>query len=115
MPASGASGLINISLVCLTTADQDRAIAFYVDVLGFEKRTDTPFGNGYRWVEVYPPEGETGIALAPPPDSATTAGGANTGITITTDDVDGSHACGRRRRCRGVTYGRPGAADVLAA
>ena len=92
MPGAAQSGLITISLICLTTADQDRAIAFYVDALGFEKRTDTPFGNGYRWVEVYPPEGTTGIALAPPPDSDPTAGGANTGITIATDDIDATHA-----------------------
>ena len=43
-----------------------RAIDFY-ESIGFEKRTDIPFGGGYRWVEVYPPEGTTGIALAPPP------------------------------------------------
>ncbi len=55
-----------ISLVCLTTPDQDRAVEFY-EKLGFKKRTDTPFGGGYRWIEMYPPQGTTGIALAPPP------------------------------------------------
>jgi catechol 2,3-dioxygenase-like lactoylglutathione lyase family enzyme len=86
------AGLVQISLVCLTTADPDRAIAFYVDKLGFEKRTDVPFGNGYRWIEVYPPSGTTGIALAPPPESMESAGAKNTGITITTDDIDATHA-----------------------
>ena len=61
-----ATQLKGISLVCVPTVDQDRAIEFY-ESLGFEKRTDTPFGGGYRWIEVYPPEGTTGIALAPPP------------------------------------------------
>jgi len=56
-----ATRIGTISLVCLPTVDVDRAIAFY-ESLGFEKRTDVPFGGKYRWVEVYPPEGGTGIA-----------------------------------------------------
>jgi len=86
-----ASGLNRLCLVCLTVSDVDRSIEFYVEKLGFEKRTDEPFGNGYRWVEVYMPGDTTGIALAPPPDSQGTAGGANTGITIATADVDATH------------------------
>ena len=78
-----------ISLVCVPTLDQDRAIAFY-ESIGFTKRTDTPFGGGYRWVEVYPPEGTTGIALAPPPGQDVTP--MQTGITLTTDDIDTTHA-----------------------
>ena len=79
----------HINLVCVPTVDQDAAIAFY-ESLGFEKRTDTPFGGGYRWVEVYPPAGTAGIALAPPPDGQVVP--ANTGITLTTDDIDATHA-----------------------
>jgi predicted enzyme related to lactoylglutathione lyase len=78
-----------ISLVCVPTIDQDRAIEFY-EAVGFEKRTDTPFGNDYRWVEVYPPEGTTGIALAPPPSGQITP--TQTGITLTTNDIDATHA-----------------------
>jgi catechol 2,3-dioxygenase-like lactoylglutathione lyase family enzyme len=73
------------------SSDQDRSIAFYVDALGFEKRTDLPFGGQYRWVEVYPPEGPTGIALAPPPPGQEVTP-AQTGITLTTDDIDATHA-----------------------
>ena len=51
-----ATGIRQIGLVCIATPEQDRAIAFY-ESLGFEKRTDVPFGGGYRWIEVYPPEG----------------------------------------------------------
>jgi predicted enzyme related to lactoylglutathione lyase len=79
-----------ISLVCLPTMEQDEAIAFY-ESIGFEKRTDTKFGGDYRWVEVYPPEGTTGIALAPPPPGQD-AGPVQTGITLTTDDIDATHA-----------------------
>jgi catechol 2,3-dioxygenase-like lactoylglutathione lyase family enzyme len=85
-----ATGIRQISLVCVATPDQDRAIEFY-ESLGFEKRTDTPFGGGYRWVEVYLPEGTTGIALAPPqPGQPVEA--AQTGITLTSDDIDATHA-----------------------
>jgi predicted enzyme related to lactoylglutathione lyase len=79
-----------ISLVCVPTIDQDRAIEFY-ESLGFEKRTDEGFGGRYRWVEVYPPEGTTGIALAPPPEGAPVVP-AQTGITLTTPDIDATHA-----------------------
>jgi hypothetical protein len=48
------TGLRGISLVCVGTIEQDRAIAFY-ELLGFEKRVDEPFGGEYRRVEVYPP------------------------------------------------------------
>jgi catechol 2,3-dioxygenase-like lactoylglutathione lyase family enzyme len=80
-----------ISLVCVGTPDQDRAIEFY-ESLGFEKRTDTEFGGGYRWVEVYPPEGGTGIALAPPPPDRGEVPPSETGITLTTTDIDATHA-----------------------
>src|SRR5579875_3906591 len=80
-----------ISLVCIPTADSDRSIEFYVERLGFEKRTDIPFGDKYRWVEVYPPSGTTGIALAPPPPGKPVEA-AQTGITLATDDIDATHA-----------------------
>src|SRR6185312_890595 len=86
-----ATRLRTISLVCVGTPDQDTALAFY-ESIGFEKRTDVPFGGGYRWIEVYPPEGTTGIALAPPPQGAKHVEPQQTGITITTDDVDATHA-----------------------
>jgi len=80
-----------INTVVVPVADQDRAIDFYVDKLGFEKRTDIPFGNGYRWVEVGPGEAETTIALAPPPEGRPT-GNRETGIGVQTDDIDAYHA-----------------------
>ena len=81
----------NIGLVCVPTVDQDTAIDFY-ESIGFEKRTDLPFGGKYRWVEVYPPEGSTGIALAPPPPDTEDVAPTQTGITLFTDDIDTTHA-----------------------
>jgi catechol 2,3-dioxygenase-like lactoylglutathione lyase family enzyme len=85
------TGIRAINLVCVGTPDQDKAIAFY-ESLGFEKRTDEPFGGQYRWVEVYPPEGGTGIALAPPAPGSDHVEPAQTGITLTTTDIDATHA-----------------------
>lgn len=86
-----ATGIRQISLVIVPTTDQDGAIAFY-ESIGFEKRTDVPMGDQYRWVEVYPPEGPTGIALAPPPPEQGEVQPGHTGITLTTDDIDATHA-----------------------
>jgi catechol 2,3-dioxygenase-like lactoylglutathione lyase family enzyme len=49
-----ATTVTQVGTVMLPVADQDRAIEFYTEKLGFEKRADTPFGNGDRWVEVAP-------------------------------------------------------------
>jgi catechol 2,3-dioxygenase-like lactoylglutathione lyase family enzyme len=84
-----ASRIGEINLVMIPSTDQDRSIEFY-ETLGFEKRTDIPFGGRYRWVEVYPPRGTTGIALAPPREGDPT--GIQTGISLTTDDIDATHA-----------------------
>jgi catechol 2,3-dioxygenase-like lactoylglutathione lyase family enzyme len=84
------SGIDTINLVMIPSIDQDTAIAFYEDILGFEKRTDVGFGDKYRWVEVYPPNGNTGIALAPPPDGKAKA--VETGISLLSDDIDATHA-----------------------
>src|SRR5881275_1345390 len=79
--------LNRIGTVVIPVADQDRQIEFYVEKLGFEKRADVPFGNGYRWVEVAPADTVTTIALAPPPEGAPT-GKRETGISLHTDDID---------------------------
>jgi catechol 2,3-dioxygenase-like lactoylglutathione lyase family enzyme len=84
-----ASRISQISLVIIPSTDQDRSIEFY-EALGFEKRTDVAFGDRYRWVEVYPPSGTTGIALAPPREGDPTA--VQTGISLATDDIDATHA-----------------------
>jgi catechol 2,3-dioxygenase-like lactoylglutathione lyase family enzyme len=44
--------ITNISLVTVYCLDQDRARDFYVDVLGFEARTDVAMGEGFRWVTI---------------------------------------------------------------
>jgi catechol 2,3-dioxygenase-like lactoylglutathione lyase family enzyme len=83
--------LSQVGRVCVTVADTDRAIDFYVDKLGFEKVVDVPMGEGFRWVEVAIEGAPTTIALAPPPPGRS-AEGAQTGIILDTSDVDADHA-----------------------
>jgi catechol 2,3-dioxygenase-like lactoylglutathione lyase family enzyme len=58
----------HLSLVTIVIADYDEAIAFFVDVLGFELVEDSPSlttdGRPKRWVVVRPVGAETGLLLA---------------------------------------------------
>jgi len=90
--------ITKVGTVMVPVSDQDRALEFYVDKLGFEKRTDVPFGGDYRWVEVAPAGAQTTVAIAPPPPGKD-AGGRETGIALSTDDADTTHA---ELRDRGV-------------
>ena len=51
-----------IRTVAIPVTDQERSLAFYTDVLGFQKTLDAPFGPGQRWIEVSPPGGGATIA-----------------------------------------------------
>jgi catechol 2,3-dioxygenase-like lactoylglutathione lyase family enzyme len=84
-------GVDKIATVVIPVSDQDRAIQFYVETLGFDKRVDVPFGERYRWVEVAPGDAVTTIALAPPPEGKP-SGNRETGVSLHTDDIDGYHA-----------------------
>lgn len=57
----------NISLITLYCLDQDAARDFYVSNLGFETRTDTRLGDGFRWVTVgHPSQPELEVTLMIP-------------------------------------------------
>jgi catechol 2,3-dioxygenase-like lactoylglutathione lyase family enzyme len=56
---------INLTSVCVD--DQDKALAFYTDVLGFVKKTDIPLGEA-RWLTVVSPEEPDGTELVLEPD-----------------------------------------------
>lgn len=59
---------MHLERVALIVEDYDEAIAFFVDVLGFELVEDEPAltndGRPKRWVMVRPPGGQTGVLLA---------------------------------------------------
>jgi len=47
---------MRIKLTSLMVDDQDNALRFYTDVLGFQKKHDLPVGGPYRWITVVAPE-----------------------------------------------------------
>ncbi|WHM41003.1 VOC family protein [Streptomyces sp. BPTC-684] len=75
--------ITEVAAVGIRVTDQQRALAFYVEELGFEVRRDVPFGQG-RWIEVAPPGATTTVALV--------ADGVPAGIRLTTKDADADHA-----------------------
>ena len=76
-----------IAVAMFSVADQDAAVAFYTDKLGWEVRSDVAFGDGGeggRWVEVAPPGSDAVLALNPPMGGSP-GGGA---VGVETPDVD---------------------------
>jgi len=83
-----ATSITQVGTVIVPVSDQDRALGFWVDKLGFEKRLDGPFGDGDRWLEVAPPGGATTIALVASPEEA----GSATEVSFATGDAEADHA-----------------------
>lgn len=80
----------NIGVAMFTVTDQDAALAFYTEELGFEVRADVAFGEdgSHRWLEVAPPGSTARLALNPPRGGQPGGGG----IGVETDDVAAEHA-----------------------
>src|SRR4051794_41924450 len=102
----GSTTVSTIGVAMFTVADQDTALAFYTEKLGWELRGDTRFGeNGeHRWVEVAPPGSVTRLALNPPMGGQ--PGGGSIGVE--TPDVRAEHS-----RLSGI--GGPDPADGMEA
>ena len=58
---------MQITLTSILVDDQARALAFYTDVLGFQKKHDIPMGE-HRWLTVVSPEAPDGVELVLEPD-----------------------------------------------
>jgi catechol 2,3-dioxygenase-like lactoylglutathione lyase family enzyme len=90
MTTDTATHITQVGTIIVPVSDQDAAIAFYTEKLGFEKRSDTPFGNGDRWVEVGPAGHTTTIALMPPQEGEEV--GIATRVAFSTTDIEADHA-----------------------
>ena len=55
-----------VKFVSIPTGDQDRALAFWTEKVGFRVATDQPMGPGKRWIELSIPGAETGVVLFTP-------------------------------------------------
>ena len=78
-----------VSVVSVNVTDQDKAIDFFVNKLGFEKTMDAPFGEGQRWIEVKTPEGQTTINLYKASESGVQPGQFSS-VSFYSDDVRGT-------------------------
>jgi catechol 2,3-dioxygenase-like lactoylglutathione lyase family enzyme len=58
---------MKINLTSVLVDDQGKALRFYTEVLGFEKKTDVPLGE-HRWITVVSPEDRDGTELLLEPD-----------------------------------------------
>jgi catechol 2,3-dioxygenase-like lactoylglutathione lyase family enzyme len=59
---------MRIKLTSVMVDDQDKALTFYTDVLGFKKKHEIPVGE-YRWITVVSPEGPGDVELTLEPNA----------------------------------------------
>jgi catechol 2,3-dioxygenase-like lactoylglutathione lyase family enzyme len=59
---------MRIKLTSIMVDDQEKALRFYTDILGFKKKHDIPVGE-YRWITVTSPEGPDDLELALEPNA----------------------------------------------
>lgn len=91
----------DVLTIGVPVSDQDRALQFYLDRLGFEKRREVPVPQfGGRWIEVAPVGATVTLALVPAREGA--PAGVRTGIRLKTGDAAAVHA---ELRSRGVEVG----------
>jgi catechol 2,3-dioxygenase-like lactoylglutathione lyase family enzyme len=80
--------------------DQDRALAFFTDKLGFQIATDQPFDGTQRWIELRIPGADTRVVLFTPKGHEERIG-TFTGLSFATDDVIATY---RELSARGVDF-----------
>jgi predicted enzyme related to lactoylglutathione lyase len=78
--------LTDLGIISVPVSDQDRAVAFYVDVLGLEVIDDSPMGPAMRWVRVAPRLAQTSITLVTWFPSM--APGSMKGLLFNSDDLE---------------------------
>jgi lactoylglutathione lyase len=81
--------ITDVRTIGINVRDQAKALAFFTETLGFEKRLDAPISPTMRWVEVAPPGASTSIALNAAQDAQDV--GTDTGIRFTVPDAAAEH------------------------
>ena len=99
---------MKIKLTSIHVDDQDKALRFYTEVLGFEKKTDVPVGE-HRWLTVVSPESPDGPELLLEPDAHPAARPFKDalvadGIPFTSFAVEDDHAEHARLTAAGVRF-----------
>jgi catechol 2,3-dioxygenase-like lactoylglutathione lyase family enzyme len=99
---------MRINLASVLVDDQDKALRFYTDVLGFVKKTEIPLGQ-MRWLTVVSPDDRDGVELVLEPDGHPAAGPfkealVSDGIPFTSFAVDDVRAEFERLRGLDVRF-----------
>jgi catechol 2,3-dioxygenase-like lactoylglutathione lyase family enzyme len=99
---------MRINLASIYVDDQDKALRFYTEVLGFVKKTEIPMGE-HRWLTVVSPEDPDGVELVLEPDEHPAAKPFKEalvadGIPFTSFAVPDVHAETARLKALGVTF-----------
>jgi catechol 2,3-dioxygenase-like lactoylglutathione lyase family enzyme len=99
---------MRINVASVLVDDQDKALSFYTDTLGFVKKTDVPVGEA-RWLTVVSPEQPEGTELLLEPDGHPAAKPfkralVDDGIPYTSFAVDDVNAEYERLRALGVRF-----------
>ncbi len=102
---------MKIVVTSVLVDDQEKALRFYTDVLGFRKKEDVPMGE-FRWLTLESPEGAPGVELALEPDAHPAARPfkqalVKDGIPFTSFGVDDLQAEYERLRAAGVRFTQP--------
>ena len=89
-----------VKIVSIPVSNQDTALKFYTEKIGFKVATDQPFGPGQRWIELLIPGADTSLALFTPPGQENRIGGFQP-LTFWCDDV---FATAKAMRDNGVQF-----------
>jgi predicted enzyme related to lactoylglutathione lyase len=92
-----------IKFVSIPVADQNRALDFYTDKLGFTIITDQPFDEKQRWIELRIPKAETRVVLFTAEGDEKRIG-SFMNMSYTCDDIDKTYAALKKR---GVEFEDP--------
>ncbi len=79
--------ITQVGTVCVYVKDQQKAVEFYRDVLGFELLRDQPMGPGARWIELRPKGAQTRLVPFTPPGQEDRIG-TFSGLVFGVDDID---------------------------
>src|SRR6266404_7598592 len=90
-----------IKFVSVPVADQDRALDFYTEKLGFTIITDQPFDDKQRWIELRVPKAETRVVLFTPEGDEKRIG-TFMNMSYACDDIDKTYA---ELKKQGVEFG----------
>ena len=92
--------ITSVKSVGVYVSDQQRALDFYTNQLGFEKRRDDPMGPNARWIEVAPTSADTVLVLFTPAGLESRIG-TFAGIVLDCDDIQATY---EELRGRGVEF-----------